>query len=195
MKKHIWIVMVAVSICLVLAMLAGLSFVKRKKGMHAGSIEQTIKLMLEDYKVRNQELFKKFEEQLVTTGSSEFDKARENVKPFVGKVTEFKYCSKLCYAMAKDKLKGGNLALDMLAPDIASMVVIPCEEGQSNVINVLNDYLLKLQENDTQFKAGLADLLNKENFSVWDLGLREDFLESNMQLIRGHPKRVTLNFP
>ncbi len=155
-----------------------------KSAKDEARVKETIRQMLGEYKSRNQKLLEEFEQRLNRAGNAGFNKARANVRPFVSNVTTFSFCSKMCYAMAKDKFNKTHTAMDMLAPEISSMVVAPCEEGQAEIVYELNAYLLKAQENDTRFKAGIAQLLEKENFTVLDLGLRDDFLESNMELVQ-----------
>lgn len=188
MKKSYWFIMATVAVCLCVAAFFSPSFgIKNEpdKVMQndEARVMEIIKGMLDDYRSKNLLLLGEFEQSLEQTGNTGFSKAKANVGPFVSSVTKFTYCSKLCYAMAKDKYSNTGTAMDMLAPSIASMIVAPCEEGQAEVINALNDFLLKVQENDTQFKAGLASLLNKENFTVHELGLREDFLKKNITLM------------
>ena len=36
--------------------------------------------------------------------------------------------------------------MDLLAPKVTAMIVAPCEEGQAEVINALNDFLLRVKE-------------------------------------------------
>ena len=189
MNKTIWTVIIAI---IVIVLLTIAHFFKPSfdtstlpggdSSRDDARIKETIRQMLEEYKIRNQELFEELKRKLNSAGDSDFNKAKANINPFVEDVTSFTYCSKLCYAIAKDNIFDTKTAMDMIAPRISSMVVRPCEEGQLKVISTLNDSLLKLQENDTQFKAGLASLLEKENFSVLDLGLRDDFLNRNMEL-------------
>ncbi len=193
-KKLFWIVTIAVIVCLVLAQLVEPSFkightgtsVNHTAVTHTAADEQrfreAVTQMANEYKGKNQELMKEFERKLSNAGNTSFQRARNNVQPFVQQVTKFKFCTELCYAMAIDKIRKTDTAMQKLEPLISSMIIKPCEEGQLEVVEALNEFLLKLQENDTEFKAGLANLLEKEHFSVQDLGLREEFLNNNMQL-------------
>jgi len=187
MTKTFWIAIVAIIICLCAARLVRPSFAPQSETVTASPeeearIRETIQQMVKDYEGKNQSLFKQFEKALKRSENKGFNKARANVRPFVKDVTSIKYSSQLCYAMALDKIRGGDRAMEMLTPKIVSMIVQPCEEGHAEIVDALNNFLLKVQENDTQFKAGIAQLLENENFSVLDLETRDRFLQNNMQL-------------
>lgn len=193
-KKLFWFVTIAVIICLVIAKLFEPSFklghtgttVNHTAVTHTAVDEQrfreAVTQMANEYKGKNQKLVREFERRLSYAGNSSFQRARNNVRPFVQQVTGLRFCYILCYAMAIDKIKKTDTAMQKLEPLMSSMVIKPCEEGQLEVVDTLNDFLLKLQENDTEFKAGLANMLEKEHFSVQDLGLHDEFLNNNMQL-------------
>lgn len=187
MKKTLIIATAAVIICLTIAKFVGPSFrfqatSAAKTEQEEARVRETIERMLEDYQGKNKQLFQEFEKKLQKAGNAGYDKARSNVRPFVNKVTNLSFCSKLSAAMAYDQLKDTSKAMDMLAPELSSMVIQPCEEGQAEIVEALNEFLLKVQENDTQFKAGLARLLEQDNFAVSELGLRDDFLANNLKL-------------
>ena len=188
-KSLFWFATITIIILLVLAKLVEPSFKLGHTGTsvnHTAADEHRFKeavtQMANEYRGKNQKLLQEFERKISYAGNSSFQRARYNVRPFVEEVTGFKFCTELCYAMAIDIIKKTDKSMQKLEPLMSSMIIKPCEEGQLEVVDALNDFLLKLQENDTEFKAGLASLMEKEHFSVQDLGLQEKFLKNNMKL-------------
>ena len=145
-------------------------------------IHDRISQMQEEYRHQNDVLFAQFGRQLANAGDRGFGRARANIDAFADRVTGMYYCAKLCACLAKDKVSGGSSAMELLAPEISSYIVRPCLEGQAEILDALNNFLLCLQENDNQFRSGLSKLLDEENFTIEDLGLRGDFLKQVMVL-------------
>lgn len=194
-RKTFWSSTIAVIICLTIAKFAEPTFDDSNPLdsqnhqnpptiKNEARVKNIIEQMAKEYQGRNKALLDEFKQKLYSAGNTHFQQAFYNINPFVNTVTTFGFCTKLCTAMVKDKFKHTNSTADLLAPPMCAMIIRPCENGNLEVQNALNGFLLKVQENDTQFKAGIAELLQKENFTVTDLGIRNNFLQNNEQLAK-----------
>lgn len=151
-------------------------------------LEAVLREYTSDYQRRNRELLEEFTRKLQSVGREDFAAARRNIRPFVAKVTTVKFCSKMCWRMVADKLQGTATASELLGPELTAYILAPCSRGQGKIQDELANFLLKLQENDNQYRAGLAELAGPEAFQVELQASQKVFradLESLMEKLGG----------
>ena len=170
--------------CLLLAWLVKPSLMMNHpgSGTAAPDLEVTkaqIEAMLQEhtseYQRRNRQLLEEFAEQVRSLGKEDFDQARKNISPFLKKISTVKFCGKMCYRMAADKFNGTSTAVELLAPELTPSIIVPCARGQEKLQDALYDFLLRLQENDTQYRAGLVELAKSEEFQTSGLTAPDAF--------------------
>lgn len=155
--------------------------------------DEQIAVMLQEhtteYQRRNRQLLEEFKARVKTIGKEDFAHARSNVPRFVKNTTSFSFCSKMCYRLAVDAFQDSATAMELLGPELGTNIVVPCAQGQEKILDALNDFILKLQENDTQYRAGLAELAKSEEFQASGLTAPEAFWTDVQKLtitIRGN---------
>ena len=136
----------------------------------ADAYQKEIDTLLEDFSMKiNNEIL----------DGAGFKKAEANIPLFVKRMTGYKFCGRLCAAMAHDKIKSTNRAEEMLAPLIQEYIADPCAQEEAVVTATLNDFLTRLQEIDNQYKAGLSELMDEGNFRMDSLELSDKLLVEN----------------
>lgn len=115
------------------------------------------------YQQKNNELFNDFESKLQEIVNRNFG-AAENAIPLVVKdFSGFGACNKLCYKMAKDKIKGTTDAQDAIEASL-NKVLEHCSAGTAEVDNLLKNYDILLAENTNQFRASIAEELKNPEY-------------------------------
>ena len=118
------------------------------------------------YQQKNIELFNDFEIKLREIINRNFDAAENEIPSVVKDFSGFGACNKLCYKMAKDKIKGTTDAQDAIETSL-NKVLDHCSAGTAEVDNLLKNYEIRLAENSNQFRASIAEeLKNPEYISL-----------------------------
>ncbi len=118
------------------------------------------------FQQKNNELLDDFEFKLREILNRNFDAAENAIPSVVKDLSGFGACNKLCYKMAKDKIKGTSDAQDAIEEAI-NKVLDHCSAGTAEVDSLLKDYEIRLAENSNQFRASIAeDLKNPEFISL-----------------------------
>lgn len=183
MRKKLWIVF-----AIIIAILAACEFIMPKWGKKdctvsgaaancweryvrytaTKEVAKKINEQTQRYQKKNQELLAEFESKLPAIGEAAFQTADNNVENFVKKSTKFTFCSKLIYRMLKDKCTRKETVSQLLNPLIQENFSQPLAEAQTAVQDELQNFMLKIQENDNQYRAGLAELTASEVFQKSD---------------------------
>ena len=185
-SKKAWFVLALIILCLILAEVFRPTF-SMKLFPHVGvqesslSEEEINELLREhatEYQSRNHQLLKDFEAKLKTLGQEHYQQARRNIAPFTREVTSFSFCGKMCAYLAWDKINGTTYMADSLGPLLSTYLYVPCGEAQAEILNALCDFIVQIQENDTQFRAGLMELSKENNFVLKDFASQDAFRSS-----------------
>ena len=177
--------------CLLLAWLVKPSFVTNPSdsGTAAADLEVTkaqIEAMLQEhtseYQRRNRQLLQEFTKRMETLGKEDFARARRNIPSFVDNISSFSFCGKICYRFVVDKIWNTTTTMDLLAPKLGTYICEPCTRGQLKIQDALNEFMLKLQESDTQYRAGLAELAKSEEFQALPMEAQQIFLDDLQKL-------------
>ena len=119
------------------------------------------------YQQKNNELYNDFESKLQEIINRNFDAAENAIPSVVKDLSGFGACNKLCYKMAKDKIKGTSDAQDAIETAI-NKVLDHCSAGTAEVDSLLKDYEIRLAENSNQFRASIAEDLNNPEYISLD---------------------------
>ena len=131
----------------------------------------------------NQRLMEDFKASLEEKGKRRFQLAAKNIRPFVEQVTSLDFSGRLFVCMAEDYLRDTNTAMELLSPVLMKHIILPCEQGAGEIEASVNEFLLKLQERDMQFKAGLTDYMKLNNIQGMEHRPNlENFLGANTKL-------------
>ncbi|MBR4124780.1 MAG: hypothetical protein IKR13_01125 [Victivallales bacterium] len=177
--------------CLLLAWLVKPSLMKNYpvSGTATSDLEaatEQINAMLQEhtseYQRRNRQLLEEFQKRVQDVGKENFDQARKNISPFLDKVTSFRFCTKLCYRLVADWLQKTDTAGELLVPPLGTYIYAPCSQGQEKIQDALDDFLLKLRESDTQYRAGLVELANSDQFQACDWAGPKNFIADIQKL-------------
>ena len=147
---------------------------------------QKVKKQLKDhtqrYQQKNEELLNEFLNKLPTVAEAEFQAAENNVVPFVKQSTKFTFSCKLMYRLAKDKFSKTNTATELLAPVITKHFAEPLAAAQIAMQNELQNFMLRVQENDNQYRAGLTELTKSEVFQKSEFAANRALIQRFEQL-------------
>ena len=108
---------------------------------------------------RNVELYRRFELDLAIAGAGEFQDARDNIDETVEMFSSVKTVGYLVYLLAYDKVKDTSAARDYVTEKLTPKIITPCMKGNAAVRECLDNFLHKLQENDNELRAALAQKL------------------------------------
>lgn len=125
------------------------------------------------YQQKNAELLNDFMTRLPLIADEQFQTAENNVDAFVKKSTKFTFCTKLMYRMLKDKCTKKDSVSQMLDPLIREHFAQPMAAAQTAIQNELQNFMLQVQENDNQYRAGLMELTQSEVFQKSDFSADE----------------------
>jgi len=146
-------------------------------------IKEILRQRTREQQQENQRLMTSFKASLEEKGKGSFLLAEKNIRPFVEEVTSFDFSGRLFVCMAEDYLRDTNTAMELLSPVLMKHIILPCEQGAGEIEASVNDFLLKLQESDTQFKAGLTDYMKLNNIQGMEHRPHlEKFLGANTKL-------------
>ncbi len=189
MKKALfWISTVAIFICLGFALYFKPSFdrhpsfnpdTERNNSVEEEHVRQVLDQVTREYYEKNHRLLEQFRQRLPQLGDRHFQEAEANIPKVVKHFSSVTFCGKLCGAMAMDKIRHTDTAMEMISPIIVSQMIVPCEEGSKEIQNALNEFLLQLQENATEYRAGILEMLDGTEFSLKDFSARKEFLKQN----------------
>lgn len=126
----------------------------------------------------NQSLLTEFEHRLDQAGSSNFAQARKNIPAVTEQFSSITWNGKLCYKMAKDQLCSSSDTQAALNEVLQPLIISHCENGNLAVRNELENFLLKLAENENQFHANLAQITGQSKyFEGKDLARKQFLME------------------
>ena len=184
-RKKAWFVLALIILCLILAEVFQPTFslklfpqVRVQESLSDEEINELLRGRATEYQNRNHQLLKEFEAKLKTLGQEHYQQARRNIAPFTREVTSFSFCVKMCAYLAWDKIKGTTYMADTLGPLLSTYLYVPCGAAQAEILNALCDFIVQIQENDTQFRAGLMELSKENNFPLGDFASQEAFRSS-----------------
>ena len=127
-----------------------------KQRLRRASLKRLVEEETIRYLAENEKAFREFERKLPQAGEEEFLLAQKNVP---GAAKEFSHAGwnlKLCCKMAKDALYKTDDAGKVLAEKLKPGILAPCERGNARIRAELENFLLVLTENETNFHANLA---------------------------------------
>ena len=128
------------------------------------------------YLDRNQRLLAELEKKIAQAGSGNFDQARKNIPAVTRQFSSITWNGKLCYKMAKDKLCKSSDTQAALNAVLQPRIIRHCENGNLAVRNELENFLLKLAENENQFHANLAQITGESKYYEGKDLARQQFL-------------------
>ena len=140
------------------------------------ALENIIRRETEQYLDRNRELLKEFETKIASAGNADFELARKNIPAVAGQFSSIVWNGKLCYKMAKDMLCKSNDTQAALNEVLTPGIIAPCERGSMQIRNELENFLLRLAENENQFHARLALCTGNSSFFEGKDAARHQFL-------------------
>lgn len=140
------------------------------------ALENAIRQETEQYLNRNRELLKEFESKIASVGNADFERARQNIPEVTRNFSSIAWNGKLCYKMAKDRLCKTNDTQAALNEVLEPAIIGPCEKGSVQVRNELENFLLRLAENENQFHARLALCTGNSQFYKGRETARKQFL-------------------
>lgn len=124
--------------------------------------QSRVRELRERHDARNRELFDRFRREAAAAGEADYRRALGNVDGAVARFGDFATCGKLLWAMADDRMRGGNSASVLIAGVLGETVVSPCAAAARSSAELLNNFTHRLQENDNLLRAevalGLEDL-------------------------------------
>lgn len=129
------------------------------------------------YQQKNEVLLRDFLSRLPYAGDSAFESARRHGETFVQQTTKVTFCTSLVYKMAKDRLTGSESLNEALAPIVRQEICAPLADGQAQIRNELENFLIRLRENNNQYRADLANLAGRPEFRSRDFVSSPDFTE------------------
>ena len=128
------------------------------------------------YLNRNLELLKEFESKIASAGNADFERARKNIPAVARQFSSVTWNGKLCYKMAKDRLCKSQDTQAALNEVLNPGIIGPCEHGSMQIRNELENFLLRLAENENQFHARLALCTGNSSFYEGKDAARHQFL-------------------
>jgi len=131
-------------------------------------IQQKINEKTRLYQEKNNALLQEFLTKLPNLGDEAFRTTDGNIENFVAETTKFGFCCSLAAKLAKDKLTGSTTVQESLTPVIGEKFYKPLVGAQNEIRDELENLLLRLRENDNQYRAGLAELTDGAEFQVND---------------------------
>ena len=149
---------------------------QESREMQRQALENAIRQETEQYLNRNRELLKEFETKIAAAGNDDFERARQNIPAVTRNFSSIAWNGKLCYKMAKDRLCKSNDTQATLNEVLEPTIIGPCEKGSLQVSNELENFLLKLAENENQFHARLALCIGNSRFFEGKETARKQFL-------------------
>lgn len=136
----------------------------------------TIRRETKQYLDRNRELLKEFESKIASVGNTDFERARKNIPAVSRQFSSLTWNGKLCYKMAKDRLCKSQDTQAALNEVLNPRIIGPCEHGSMLIRNELDNFLLRLAENENQFHARLALCTGNSRFYEGKDAARHQFL-------------------
>ena len=140
------------------------------------ALKYTIRRETEQYLNRNRELLKEFESKIASVGNADFERARQNIPAVARQFSSLTWNGKLCYKMVKDWLCKSNDTQTALNEVLRPAIIAPCEDGSLQISNELENFLLRLAENENQFHARLALCIGNSAFFEGKETARKQFL-------------------
>jgi len=128
------------------------------------------------YLERNQRLLADLEKKVAQAGSGNFEQARKNIPAVSRQFSSITWNGKLCYKMAKDRLCKSNDTQTALNEVLQPGIIRHCENGNLAIRNELENFLLRLAENENQFHARLALCTGNSSFFEGKDAARHQFL-------------------
>ena len=128
------------------------------------------------YLDQNQRLLADLEKKIAQAGSGNFEQARKNIPSVTRQFSSITWNGKLCYKMAKDKLCRSSDTQAALNEVLQPRIIRHCENGNLAVRNELENFLLKLAENENQFHANLALITGQSKYFEGKDLARKQFL-------------------
>jgi hypothetical protein len=128
------------------------------------------------YLDRNQRLLADLEKKIARAGSSNFEQACKNIPAVTRQFSSVTWNGKLCCKMAKDRLCRSSDTQAALNEVLQPRIIRHCENGNLAVRNELENFLLKLAENENRFHANLAQITGESKFFEGKDLARQQFL-------------------
>ena len=128
------------------------------------------------YLDRNQRLLADLEKKVAQAGSGDFEQARKNIPAVSRQFSSITWNGKLCYKMAKDQLCRSSDTQAALNEVLQPQIIRQCENGNLAIRNELENFLLRLAENENQFHARLALCTGNSKFYEGKDAARHQFL-------------------
>lgn len=122
------------------------------------------------FQQKNNELLDDFESKLREIINRNFDAAENAIPSVVNDFSGFGACNKLCYKMAKDKIKGTSDAQEAIEESL-NKALDHCSSGVAEVDNLLKNYEIRLAENSNQFRASIAEELKNPEYISLDASI------------------------
>jgi len=123
------------------------------------ALKNEVLALVRQHGSRNMELYRRFELELAIAGASEFQDALDNIDGTVEIFSGVKTVGYLVYLLAYDKVKNTGTARDYMTEQLTPKIITPCMNGNAAVRECLDNFLHKLQENDNELRAALAQKL------------------------------------
>ena len=152
--------------------------VKRNPLDEKMALKNEIQRETKRYLDQNQTLLTEFEQRVDQAGSGNFAHARKNIPAVTEQFSSITWNGKLCYKMAKDQLCSSSDTQAALNEVLQPLIISHCENGNLAVRNELENFLLKLAENENQFHANLAQITGQSKyFEGKDLARKQFLME------------------
>ena len=140
------------------------------------ALKYTIRRETEQYLEQNRQLLKDFETKIASAGNADFELARRNIPAVARQFSSVKWNGKLCCKMVKDRLCKSQDTQAALDEVLNPRIIGPCEHGSMLIRNELENFLLRLAENENRFHARLALCTGNSSYFEGKESARKQFL-------------------